>query len=259
MSEYFGLFSIKDAQDFAAGMRNFILYEDCDNHNPDKWDYGIAHLRQERKWECRTYEKESVKKMRAVIADMKKNPRKPDTTIRGGDPKCRHRFKIWGTNVRILSLNCEKCEAQTERATTPREKRKYMARDRRQHKHSMTIHKISHAFQRKFTCNFGMRFSMKGYQLIKAIERFAKKYPSIQQVGVDDDHHAGSDMFLIPHETPSNYWGTSVVYVPQCTGEAAIRFFMYPGHLNGLVKALVKIQKRTIRKNKHTGRKGEDY
>ncbi len=248
--------SAEEAHAYAKEMLKFV--PEIDRANPSKWQYGIAELKYGEHQEGQEVRQKVDAECLKALAGLKNQlVRKPDTKIFGGDSKCRHRFKIWGTNLRIFSLLCEKCQAHTERATTPKEKQQIAAREKRFAAESAELHAISHAFQRKFTRTG--KFEIKGWKLIKSIERFAKKYPQIKQVGVDDDYNAGSGLFLIPHETKSEYWGTSVVYVPQCTGEEAIRFFLYPGHLNKLTEELQKIQKRTISKNKHKGRKGDDY
>jgi hypothetical protein len=80
-----------------------------------------------------------------------------------------------------------------------------------------------------------------GYGLMGQIDKFIAKNPQIIECHVDDDYHAGSSIYLIPHEDQYKLWGVSCMYVPQCTGEKPIRFFLYPGHLNGLIEGLEKM------------------
>jgi len=76
------------------------------------------------------------------------------------------------------------------------------------------------------------------YDAMVLAEKFANKNPSVKIVGVDDDVHAGSDLVIIPHIDKYHLWGLSVEYIPQCTGESPIRFFLYPGHLKRLIETL---------------------
>ena len=88
-------------------------------------------------------------------------------------------------------------------------------------------------------------YKWSGFELAKRIEKWAKKWPNdIKIVRCDDAYHAGSDLVLIEHKAPVNYMGTTVLYIPQCTGEQPIEFFLYPCHREELVKALNHIGKK---------------
>lgn len=77
-----------------------------------------------------------------------------------------------------------------------------------------------------------------GFDLMTRVARFANKHPEISIARVDDDHFCGSDMVFIPHQDEHQLWGITVLYIPQCTGEKPIKFFMYPGHVKGILQAL---------------------
>lgn len=82
-------------------------------------------------------------------------------------------------------------------------------------------------------------YKWSGFELAKRIEKWAKRWPNdIKIVGCDDAYHAGSDLVLIEHKAPVNYMGTTVLYIPQCTSEQPIEFFLYPYHRKELVRAL---------------------
>lgn len=142
------------------------------------------------------------------------------------------------TNV----YQCE-CGHEKERKATKREQE----RSERNWKNASLTHETFHRAQKivqKHEETWGQRVSP-GWNLIQAMERFAKRNPKdVQQVGIDDSHFASSDLFLIDHKVPREYMGTTVLYVPQCTGEKPISFFLYPRHCNALVKALKKIQRK---------------
>lgn len=86
-----------------------------------------------------------------------------------------------------------------------------------------------------------------GYDAMCRVGRFAEDNPNIRIVGCDDSHHCGSDIVLIPHEDNKKYWGTTVLFIPQCTNEKNI-FFLYPEHLDNLIEELKKIQRRERKK-----------
>ena len=178
-------------------------------------------------------------------------PRKPDTTIRGGDSDCKHSFKTVGTNPSVLRLRCEKCQASTERATTRAERAEINRKNRESERKIASIHAVFHKFQRRFSDNSLTGYRWSGYELMRRVDKYIDKNPEILSVGVDDSYHSGSSVYLIPHESEKEYWGTTALYVPQCSGEAPIEFFMYPGHLDGMLAALKALKKRQDRGSPH--------
>ena len=109
-------------------------------------------------------------------------------------------------------------------------------------------HAVAHDFQRRFIKGqFGTPDAWKyiGYDLMKRVERWAKKYPEeVTIVGCDDAYFAGSTIVLIEHRTEKSYMGTSMYYIPQCTGEAPTQLFLYPWHRTNLIAALRKLGKK---------------
>jgi len=107
----------------------------------------------------------------------------------------------------------------------------------------LEIHRIYHQFQKRV-----LKYA--GYEAMRAAERFAKSHPSVAIVRCDDDFHASSSLVLIPHEDEKEYFGTSVAFIPQCTGEKTIIFFLYDCHLDGLLTALRLVRKRSRQGNR---------
>ena len=110
------------------------------------------------------------------------------------------------------------------------------------------IHKIAHKYDRATR-------GLVGYERMKADERWAKKYPEQISISyVDDAFFAGSHLVFVTHETQAavdidgstkpSWMGVSVYYVPQCTGEKPIHFFLYPTAVEDLIDELKKIKKR---------------
>jgi hypothetical protein len=147
---------------------------------------------------------------------------------------------------------CKLCGEQRERKPTPEEIREIRPEILEGTRHSKALHRLWRAFMSAFD---------KAKDKSEAAERFAKTHKDVKLVGCDDDVHANSLLVFVPHVDPkanlkldkstcgAPYWGTSVKYIPQCTGEKPIAFFLYPSHLKGLIAALTELQKRQDRLN----------
>lgn len=130
------------------------------------------------------------------------------------------------------------CGHHWEIKATPSVSAYLKARTREMCRHSTAIHKTWHAFCKEFGSDEGhCAWKLKGFEFMEAVEEWVKTHPEVQIVGVDDDHHSSSSLVLVPHFDThrKDYWGTSVVYIPQCSGGEAVTFFLYPGHLEGLM------------------------
>jgi hypothetical protein len=111
----------------------------------------------------------------------------------------------------------------------------------------MGLHHLWHKFTRRFKDRKTQKYKLSGYALIRAIERWVDRNAfarNVQQCRIDDSYHAGSDVFLIPHEHDGEYWGTTVLVVTQCDGQPPCEFFLYDHHAKGLYSALDKILKK---------------
>lgn len=141
----------------------------------------------------------------------------------------------------------DRCRERRERLSTKDERKvldKYdFIRTRRKED---DVHRVSHEFFRRFTDGKG-GWKLIGYELSNAVEKWAKKYPDdVRIASVDDDHFSSSDLVFIEHKARHSYMGTSVVYIPQHSdGKDGIpsSFFMYPGHLDGIMQTLKSIVK----------------
>ena len=113
---------------------------------------------------------------------------------------------------------------------------------------SRNVHFVWHRFCKYFedskSDEFPPPYKWKGYALMCKIRKFVKKYPQdIRILRCDDDYHAGSILVTILHRSKYDFMGTTVIFVPQCTGESPIRFFLYPGHDTDMIKELTRITK----------------
>lgn len=108
------------------------------------------------------------------------------------------------------------------------------------------VHRVWHDFHKHFLTRAD-KWRWSGYDLMKRVERWSKQYPDdVRIVSVDDDAFACSDLVLIEHRAKNQYMGTTAVFIPQCTGELPVRFFLYPQHLFGLVRALRAIRRAAV-------------
>jgi hypothetical protein len=112
-------------------------------------------------------------------------------------------------------------------------------------KKSATIHKVWHAFQRKFFENGdGHTWKWTGYDLTCKVEKWAKRYPKDVFSGhIDDSHFCSSDIYFILHRDGKKNQGTTVVVLTQCDEQPPCEFFMYPIHVKGMIDILSKINK----------------
>lgn len=89
-------------------------------------------------------------------------------------------------------------------------------------------------------------WKLQGYALMEAIEKWAVGYPDeVKIVGVDDDVHSGSILVLVEHKSPSQYFGVTMVSVPQNSGPPCI-MFMYPEHQKGLMGVLTAMSRGSV-------------
>lgn len=150
----------------------------------------------------------------------------------------RHKYRVSGYSSKELWFSCtlEGCAKQVKRRATKSEAKKLSAHFKETIAGATSIHKLYHsfieAFQKKEKGERGNRlWKWKGYPLMQRIDKWRQKNPEVMSVTVDDDYHAGSRLIFIPHEDDYTYMGCTVVYIPQCTGEDPIRFFLYPCHI----------------------------
>lgn len=150
----------------------------------------------------------------------------------------RHQYRVSGHTSKELWFRCtlEGCAKQVKRRATKSEARKLSSHFKKWISESFPMHKLWHSFTETFckkeTDEKGCRlWKWKGYPLMQRVDKWRKKNPEVMSVKVDDAVHAGSRLIFIPHEDDYTYMGCTVVYIPQCTGEDPICFFLYPCHI----------------------------
>ena len=101
--------------------------------------------------------------------------------------------------------------------------------------------------KRKYKC-FDVS-KMVGYKAMCRIAKYAKNKENIFITSCDDSWHMGSDIVLITHECEDRFMGTTMIFVPQCKTDIN-QVFLYPHHVDDLIKCLQEIKKRNETKVK---------
>ena len=159
-----------------------------------------------------------------------------------GNNDCVHQYRRWATTGRKETLTvletCTICGEERKRPGTDQEKAEY--RCFFDDDPDGDIHAVYHEFSEILE----ILQDKHNYSIIEMADEFTEVYhEDTQLVPVDDEAHCGSSLVLIDHENDREYWGTTVVYLPQCSGVRA-EFFLYPHHRRALIKALQVIEEK---------------
>lgn len=146
-----------------------------------------------------------------------------------------------------ISFRCSdfSCDERAERIGTRDEFEKlYIEWDEEKN-----VHTVAYAFDKEFRDENTGTWKLVGYELMKAVEEWAKKYSDyVHVVTCNDMWFCGSDVVLIEHRTDTLFMGTSLIYIPQHSGGAndntPSELFLYPYDHKELMHALSKIWKR---------------
>lgn len=159
--------------------------------------------------------------------------------------RCNHRYRLSAFSSQTLTFSCNKCNERFERKPTATEQREISEYQAAQTKHSTRIHRLWHDFSRRFMNGTSGGFKLYGADLQDAVRKWAQKHPEVSWLGCDDRMFMTSNLVLIPHQADGFYMGTTVVYLPQCTGDhdKAAQFFLYPGHVGKLLSSLLVCEK----------------
>lgn len=87
-----------------------------------------------------------------------------------------------------------------------------------------------------------------GWDAIRKAEAWVDRTRGVYNVGLDDDMATSSALIVVPHEDRKTYHGATFMFIPQCTGEKPIRFFMYDHSVVQLMKVLKKLHAKHKKK-----------
>ena len=151
----------------------------------------------------------------------------------------------------LLHFYCQKCKTETTVIPTGSTAKEVAAYTKETERRSTAIHQLWHKFCKQFKTKDGAWRHQDPYQLSLTVEALCgtKGWEGLHVVRCDDAVHAGSDLILVEHcdHKTGYYFGTTIVYVPQCTGEPPTEFFLYLSHLKQLLTVLQTIKKKSGR------------
>jgi len=150
--------------------------------------------------------------------------------------KHRHVFRVCSVTNTAKELRCDECGHSKTIPMTASERRRWKAHRRTMDVRSNQLHRLEWAYRKELYDGDTDQFKTSGITAMDAMERFADKHPAVLMCGCDDRMSMSSRIALIPHRTETEYWGTTVVVLPQC-GEP-VEFFLYPESLSRLLEAL---------------------
>ena len=129
---------------------------------------------------------------------------------------------------------CTVCRAERRRPATEEEasgiRQEWADRDE--------LHAVFHAFCKATD-------GLSGFDLMEAAEGWAATHPDrVRLVTVDDSpHHSSSYLVFVTHENAKEFMGTTVLFVPQLSGNPT-EFFLYPSHHQQLAETLAWLEAR---------------
>lgn len=157
---------------------------------------------------------------------------------------------------------CERCACGVtrERPATKEECRKISDDWKRNERRQKLMHVAWRPVQ-KVLKDFGSPTDQETKGKLSAkLERLMEKYPDyIRYSNVDDDYHTGSDIFFVSHKYDdkvlgTGYWGTTVIYIAQCSPDPPVSFFCYPGHMSTLRKNVETLDSEARKMNRGKNR-----
>lgn len=163
-------------------------------------------------------------------------------------PKHTHRWRNRGHSAVSIMEVCSVrgCPGRRERDATPEEKKqireasKVKFRPKPEH----NVHRVWSDFRKRFLGESD-EFERTGFALQMGIEKWVKKFPKdAHLVPIDDSWFMSSDLLLVEHKARDRWMGVSAVVIPQ-NNQTPVQFFLYPGHVEALYKALQAIRKKT--------------
>jgi len=158
--------------------------------------------------------------------------------------KHKHHWMVCSWCGKEVTYRC-KCGEEFTRKMTAEERKRQGAWLLLREPRATDVHHVWHKvpFPKSFET---MKGQDKKIEAGDAIEKFAKRYPGeVIPLWCDDSYFAGSRLFLFTHEAERKWMGVTVVMIPQCDGRPPAEFFLYPHHVDDLVRELRKIQKRS--------------
>ena len=158
------------------------------------------------------------------------------------DPGCGHVFEADGSTFGdplTATFRCTRCGQERTQAASPR----IVAMRREDDADAADLHRASKDLYETLKARDGHgRYRLEGYELMKAVGRWAERWPGDARiVPCDDGDFMSSSILLVEHRTARTYMGTTVVVIPQSSGPPC-EIFLDPSDRNALIEALKDIR-----------------
>ncbi len=156
----------------------------------------------------------------------------------------KHTWKLSSYSGLSAFFNCSKCEARVEKVLDKKEQKLVENSFSEHSEHSKKLHGLWWKFAKAVaTLDYPTKWQERGYALMEMIRNFADKNQEIEVCPCDDLAHSTSLIAFIPHQTEDEFWGVSMICVPQLEGEPT-GLFLYPEHVDHLIKTLTEFKKK---------------
>ncbi len=153
----------------------------------------------------------------------------------------RHSFRYSSCKGKNVTFRCSCGEFRERKAK--REEAQWLKESL---KKSSLVHKVWHDFVQRFG-DSPKSWKCEGADFQDRVEKWAEKYPNdVRITTCDDSYFSTSLLVLIEHRTANAYMGTTVVVIPQCSGDPPSQFFLYPGHALALIEALKDVRAKAV-------------
>jgi hypothetical protein len=143
----------------------------------------------------------------------------------------RHSYKLKMYNVISATFQCS-CGDMQDRKLTKQGVAKYKRIWKEAERKATGIHKLWKTVSKQIK-------GCQGWGLMQVMDKLIKKHPEILMSSCDDSYHTTSAMYYIPHEVEGEYWGTTLLVVPQ--NGVPHEMFLYPHHAKDMLKVLTAI------------------
>jgi len=154
---------------------------------------------------------------------------------------CEHEFRGQSLCGNIAKFKCELCDTCVEYKLEKDEVKEVQRFMDEGSANIAEMHSTWHDFTKRFMNGRGS-FIWRGYELMKRVRKWVEQNTfDAKIIKLDDDMHMGSIMLLIDHRLQWEYWGTTVVMIPQNSAQEPCVMFMYPHSVDALVDVLQAI------------------
>ncbi|MBI4142498.1 hypothetical protein HY480_01325 [Candidatus Uhrbacteria bacterium] len=157
----------------------------------------------------------------------------------------KHAATTGGSRRPIIIERC-RCEWEQRRKANAAEAAVLRQQWRDHEQRMRELYRPHHEFDRRFRMNDRKDWRYSGHDLMKRVERWAKRYPNrVTLLSCDDSHHSSSMLCVIERSTERDWMGLDVFVIPQHGGTPQ-EFFLYPNNADAF-EAMLRASRRKRR------------